>query len=430
MHGIHRNTHERKFKMISQIRFSNAALIVAISFIGSSAIPFISTAPTLAQTTFNDVPANYWAQTFIQELASRDIVKGFPDGGFRPNDLVTRAQFAAMISKAMNKAPIRGGVTFVDVASNYWAASAIQKSYTTGFLAGYPGNVFEPSQNIPRVQILVSLANGLNYTASQAPETILQTYSDAASIPNYARNSVAAATENRMVVNYPNVQFLNPNQTATRAEVAAFIYQALVRSGQVNAISSPYIVGQNSGNPNNPPVQNQVRIPAGNTIAVQYSKDKILLGPDEKVPLVLNVAQNIATSQGVVLIPTGTQVVGELRTVSGGAQFFASELVFANGQRTAINGTSKVVTTTEKVDKGMSVGKIVQNAALGAAAAAAIAAVTGDRAIATEEILGGAGIGTLLGLFLGRDSVTLASVNPNTDLAVTLNSDLLLSPSF
>ena len=419
--------------MTNQTKRSSTALLVAVGFIGSSTLPFISVASVFAQTTFNDVPTNYWAQTFIQELASRDIIKGFPDGGFRPNDPVTRAQFAAMLSKAVNKAPIRGGTTFVDVDSNYWAASAIQKSYTTGFLSGYPGNVFEPTQNIPRVQILVSLANGLNYSASQAPETILQTYADASGIPNYARNSVAAATENRLVVNYPDVQYLNPNQSATRAEVAAFIYQSLVRSGQVNAISSPYIVGQSSNNPNpnNPPVSsNQVRIPAGNTIAVQYSKDKILLGPDEKVPLILTVPQNITTSQGMVVIPSGTQVVGELRAVSGGAQFFASELVFANGQRTSINGTSKVVTTTERVDKGMSVGKIVQNAALGAAAAAAIAAVTGDRALATEEILGGAGISTLLGLFLGRDSVTLASVNPNTDLAVTLNSDVLISTRF
>jgi hypothetical protein len=311
----------------------------------------------------------------------------------------------------------------VDVASSYWAASAIQTSYTTGFMSGYPGNVFEPAQNIPRVQVLVALANGLNYSVSQAPETILQAYADASGIPNYARNSVAAATENRLVVNYPNVQFLNPNQTATRAEVAAFIYQSLVRSGQANAIASPYIVGQTT---TTPPVQNQVRIPAGNIIAVQYSKDKILLGPNEKVPLVLNVSQNIANSQGSILIPAGTQVVGELRTVSGGAQFFANELVFANGQRRAINATSKVVTTTERVDKGVNVGGLLQNAALGAAAAAAISAVTGDRALATEEILGGAGIGALLGLFLGRDSVTLASVNPNIDLAVTLNSDLLL----
>ena len=416
--------------MTNQTKLSRTALLVAVSFIGSSALPFISLAPAIAQTTFNDVPTDYWAQTFIQELATRDIIKGFPDGGFRPNDLVTRAQFAAMLSKAVNKAPTRGGVTFVDVDSNYWAANAIQKSYTTGFMSGYPGNIFEPVQNIPRVQILVSLANGLNYSPSQAPETILQAYSDASGIPNYARSSVAAATENRLVVNYPNAQFLNPNQSATRAEVAAFIYQSLVRSGQATAISSPYIVGQNSGNPTNPPVSNQIRIPAGNTIAVQYSKDKILLGPDEKVPLVLTVKQNITTSQGAVVIPANTQVMGELRTVSGGAQFFANELVFANGQRTSINATSKVVTTTERVDKGMSVGKIVQNAALGAAAAAAIAAVTGDRALATEEILGGAGIGTLLGLFLGRDSVTLASVNPNTDLAVTLNSDLVLSPRF
>ena len=409
--------------MTNQTRRSSTALLVAVSFIGSSAIPLFSATSAFAQTTFNDVPTGYWAQTFIQELASRDIIKGFPDGGFRPNDPVTRAQFAAMLSKAVTKAPIRGGVTFVDVASSYWAASAIQTSYTTGFMSGYPGNVFEPTQNIPRVQVLVSLANGLNYSASQAPETILQTYADASGIPNYARNSVAAATENRLVVNYPNVQFLNPNQTATRAEVAAFIYQSLVRSGQANAIASPYIVGQTT---TTPPVQNQVRIPAGNIIAVQYSKDKILLGPDEKVPLVLNVSQNIANSQGTILIPAGTQVVGELRTVSGGAQFFASELVFANGQRKSINGTSKVVTTTEKVDKGVNVGGLLQNAALGAAAAAAISAVTGDRAIATEEVLGGAGVAALIGLFLGRNSVTLASVNPNTDLAVTLNSDLLL----
>ena len=409
--------------MTNQTRRSSTALLVAVSFIGSSAIPLFSATSAFAQTTFNDVPTGYWAQTFIQELASRDIIKGFPDGGFRPNDPVTRAQFAAMLSKAVKKAPMRGGVTFVDVDSSYWAASAIQTSYTTGFMSGYPGNVFEPTQNIPRVQVLVSLANGLNYSASQAPETILQTYADASGIPNYARNSVAAATENRLVVNYPNVQFLGPNQSATRAEVAAFIYQSLVRSGQANAIASPYIVGQTTPTP---PVQNQVRIPAGNIIAVQYSKDKILLGPDEKVPLVLNVAQNIANSQGTILIPAGTQVVGELRTVSGGAQFFASELVFANGQRKAINATSKVVTTTEKVDKGVNVGGLLQNAALGAAAAAAITAVTGDRAIATEEVLGGAGVGALIGLFLGRNSVTLASVNPNTDLAVTLNSDLLL----
>jgi parallel beta-helix repeat protein len=201
------------------------------------------TTPT-NQVTFNDVPSNYWAQTFIQELASRNIIKGFPDGSFRPNDPVTRAQFAALLSQAMNKSTIRSSATFTDVVATYWAATAIQKAYTTGFMSGYSATTFRPNENISRVQILVSLANGLGYAPTKPIDTTLQAYSDANTIPTYARNSVGAATENRMVVNYPNLKLLNPNQPSTRAEVAAFIYQALVRSGQLKVISSPYIVNQ------------------------------------------------------------------------------------------------------------------------------------------------------------------------------------------
>lgn len=196
------------------------------------------------QISFKDVPSNYWAETFIQELATRNIIKGFPDGSFRPNAPVTRAQFAALLSQAMNKAPVRSNATFTDVASNFWATTAIQKAYTTGFMSGYSATTFRPNENISRVQILVSLANGQGYTPTKPTESTLQTYADAATIPAYARNSVAAATENRMVVNYPNLKLLNPNQPSTRAEVAAFIYQALVRSGQIQPTPSPYIVNQ------------------------------------------------------------------------------------------------------------------------------------------------------------------------------------------
>jgi len=77
------------------------------------------------------------------------------------------------------------------------------------------------------------------------------------------------------------------------------------------------------------------------------------------------------------------------------------------------------------VTKGVNVGNLIKNTALGAAAAAAIAGVTGDRAIATEEVLGGAGVGTLVGVFLGRDKVDLYAVNPDTDLDLLLNSDLV-----
>jgi len=209
-------------------------------------------APELAQgIIFPDV-TGHWAQSFIQALAARDIIRGFPDGTFRPDQPVTRAQFAAMIRKAFPRNPIRSAVEFVDVPRFYWGNTAIQEAYSIGFLEGYPNRVFQPDQNIPRAQVLVSLATGLNLTAKADPIAILTgSFQDAGQIPSYAINSIAAATENRLVVNYPSLAFLNPNQIATRADVAAFIYQALVSAGTAPALSasdiaSQYIIGYQS----------------------------------------------------------------------------------------------------------------------------------------------------------------------------------------
>ena len=207
------------------------------------------THPLLSQlTSFPDIQG-HWAQSFIERLAAQDIIRGFPDGTFRPNAPVTRVQFAAMVRKAFARGPIRSGVDFVDVPTIYWGYSAIQDAYRIGFLEGYPNQVFLPDQNIPRVQVLVSIANGLNLTPTTSTDAILNRFfQDAGNIPPYALNSVAAATQSSIVVNFPNVGLLNPNQVATRADVAAFIYQALVKTGQLPALpasnmASQYIVG-------------------------------------------------------------------------------------------------------------------------------------------------------------------------------------------
>lgn len=199
-------------------------------------------------TTFPDIQGN-WAQAFIEALAARGIIQGFPDGTFRPNAPVTRAQFAAMIRQAFDQPLERQGTQFADIPANFWALDAIQEAYRMGFLEGYPNNIFLPDQNIPRVQVLVALVSGLDLSAPAQSTAILnQIFQDAAQIPGWAQNSIAAATVNQMVVNYPNVAFLNPNQTATRADVAAFIYQALVSQGQLpplppSTVATRYIVG-------------------------------------------------------------------------------------------------------------------------------------------------------------------------------------------
>ncbi len=202
--------------------------------------------------TLSDVSSDYWARPFIQTLADRSIVTGFPDGTFKPNQPVTRAEFAVLIQKSFSQNPVRqlkaGG--FSDVPANYWAATAIQKAYETGFLSGYPGNVFRPNQQIPKVEAIVALTSGLRLTTNDTASNILSTYyTDASAIPSYAVNNVAAATQANIVVNYPNVQQLNPLTPLTRAEAAAILYQALVKQGQLqpltsNVVATNYIVGR------------------------------------------------------------------------------------------------------------------------------------------------------------------------------------------
>ncbi|MCC5637971.1 S-layer homology domain-containing protein [Nostoc sp. CHAB 5844] len=195
------------------------------------------------QVKFSDVSSNHWASDFIAELAALQVIQGFPDGTFRPDEQVTRAQFAAMISQAFEKVNIRQAVSFKDVSTKYWAYSAIREAYSTGFL-GISGNKFNPTQALSRLEVLLSLARGLNYTFSGSTESILAAYSDAATIRSDVRNAIAALTARGIIVNYPNVQTLNADKVATRSEVCALIYKALVSAGEVADISSQYNVQQ------------------------------------------------------------------------------------------------------------------------------------------------------------------------------------------
>jgi S-layer homology domain len=190
-------------------------------------------------SSFTDV-TGHWAAGYISKLADKGVITGFPDKTFRPNEPVTRAQFAVIVTKAFTPAPIRTAVVFGDVPTSFWGFDQITAANRGGFMTGYPGNIFKPEQQIPRVQALVAIANGLQF--GEGNVSILTKYKDGSAIPAYATGFVAASTQRRVVVNYPDLTMLNPNREATRAEVAAFVYQALVNAGKAEAIPSNFIV--------------------------------------------------------------------------------------------------------------------------------------------------------------------------------------------
>ncbi len=213
-------------------------VLVALNQAPAIASPYIVTAD-LTAPIFADIQG-HWATDFITGLAKQDLIGGFADGTFKPDIPINRSQYAALIVKAFNPPVKRAAIAFGDVPADFWAKPFIDRAYQAGFISGFPDGTFKPDQNVLRLQVLASLVSGLGLPAGDLNN--LSFYDDRGTIPQYAQSQVASATQQKLVVNYPNVRQLNPNRDASRAEVAATVYQALVQAGRSPAINSPYIV--------------------------------------------------------------------------------------------------------------------------------------------------------------------------------------------
>ncbi len=193
--------------------------------------------PTLGQLL--DIQG-HWAESFITRLYNQGIIGGFQDGTFKPDATITRAAYAALIIRAFNLTAKRPAATFQDLSPNFWGYSAIQQAYQALILSGFPDNTFRPNDNLQRLQVILSLVSGLGLSGGSL--NLISKYVDNKSIPDYGKNAVATATQNRLIVNYPTINRLEPTRAATRAEVAVMVYQALVNAGKLEAIDFPYIV--------------------------------------------------------------------------------------------------------------------------------------------------------------------------------------------
>ena len=205
--------------------------------------------PTQLIVTFDDVPVEHWAYPFIEPLIEKELIVGISDKEFQPDLPITRAQLAAEIETAFKQDTSRDLINFEDINKESQTAKKIDEAVKTGFLKGYPGQIFRPDQQVPRLQVLVALVSGLDFKLSpgQDPANILSTYQDADQIPNWAQEKMAIAIESGLVVNRPNFSknSLYPNESATRAEVVGMIYQGLAKVGRIESISSPYVLGPN-----------------------------------------------------------------------------------------------------------------------------------------------------------------------------------------
>lgn len=213
----------------------------------SSVVALIFMPSAWAQSSsFGDLQG-YWGGQYVTTLAERGIIGGFPDGTFKPNAEITRAQFAAIAVKAFNLPSGNSTRNFRDVPANYWGSPAIIAVSNSGLVTGFPDGSFRPEEKITRAQALVILSKALGNNTNANPNG-LNAYGDRQAVPEWAMDSVARAANAGIIVNFPDATRIDPNNLATRGEVAGLVYQTLVKLGNGNY--APINIGlNNAGNP-------------------------------------------------------------------------------------------------------------------------------------------------------------------------------------
>jgi hypothetical protein len=192
--------------------------------------------PTSSTPAFQDVPDQYWGKDYITVLKERGVLDDFGTGKFDPNTPITRGEYAKMLDRAFDRPVSQQVLEFKDIPNSYPRRVALDKAVKMGFMTGYPQSKFAPNEKIPRFQMQISLAKGLNLPATGDAEAALAKYSDANALPKYARPKMGAAIVAGLVIKDGANTKLQPVKSATRGEAAALIYEALVKDGKIPAV--------------------------------------------------------------------------------------------------------------------------------------------------------------------------------------------------
>jgi hypothetical protein len=212
-----------------------AALMTTSISTASAALPTYGEEWQNAETTqqnvnFNDLASKHWAYNYIAEMVNRKVISGYPDGKFRPNNTITRAEFAKIMITASGITPKKVNYSsFSDIPATNWASPFVEsvKDYMTGYRTADGKYIFNPSSPATREDVAVALVKLKGYDANRLPDqsTIETMFSDYAGISQSAKSYVALAVENGLVSGFQDETF-RPQATITRAEATVMLWRA------------------------------------------------------------------------------------------------------------------------------------------------------------------------------------------------------------
>ncbi|RAI13355.1 MAG: hypothetical protein DK841_03650 [Candidatus Melainabacteria bacterium] len=325
----------------------------------SVAVIAIGVMPALA---FPDVSKDYWAASQINLLSEQGVIVGYPDGTFKPDANVTRAEFAAMAIRALGQqhTKIAQPITYADVDENYWAYQDIQKAVYFDLISNSKENdLFRPEDSVSRAESLSVAVNALTtetISPDKAKEVIERRYIDANTIPEWFLIPAGKAEILGMIVVAPSAKkaALEADRPATRAEVAAILFKMMEQAKLNPNAKLAEAMRKKTGEGfviEDATVQGSVgTIPAGTVVPVRLKTYISSQTSEGGAMYTAAVPQNYVTKDKYILVREGAGLSGQLLDVRPGKYFVRNGVLVLknalittdNDQTTAFNAIGEI----------------------------------------------------------------------------------------
>jgi hypothetical protein len=167
--------------------------------------------PIKAQASIVDV-TGHWAEEVILEWAEKELVNGYPDGTFRPNNNISRAEFMKLVNNAFQYTK-EEEIDYMDVKKGEWYFSTVKSAKAAGYINGYDDGTMRPNNPITREEVATIIARIMNLEAN---EYGVEKYKDKDKIV-WSKGYIGAVVKEGYMKGYPDETF-KPQQYITRAE--------------------------------------------------------------------------------------------------------------------------------------------------------------------------------------------------------------------
>jgi len=317
-----------------------------------------------AMADYPDVPDNHWAASQIKLLSEQGVIVGYPDGTFKPDDNVTRAEFAAMAIRALGQqhTKVAQPVHFSDINEEYWAYEDIQKAlYFDLISCEKSGELFRPEDSVSRAESLSVAVNALTtetISTAKAKEVLEKAYIDANIIPEWFIIPAGKAEILGMIVTAPSESkaALEAERPATRAEVTAILFKMMEQAKLNPNAKLAEAMRKKTGEGfviEDATVQGSVgTIPAGTIVPIKLNTYISTKTSEGGAMYTATVPQNYVTKEKFILIREGANLKGQLLDVRPGKYFVRNGvLVLQNSLVTTENDQTAPFIATGEIKK-------------------------------------------------------------------------------